>query len=103
MPLGNPAPVPADYIIFVTRSQSFPQAELWPFTIRDSIPPLHVPLDSSDADAIVDLQNCVTECFDGAKYERLINYNVSPTPPLREPDYTWARERLAVRLRGTPA
>jgi hypothetical protein len=94
MPLGEPAPTPSDYFILVARSATFPHAEVWPFSIRDSFPPLRVPLDHGDPDATVDLKTCLGRCYDEARYGRLIHYDRPPDPPLRPVDAEWADELL---------
>jgi hypothetical protein len=94
MPLGEPAPTPADYFILIARSVAFPQAEVWPFLIRDRFPSLRIPLDQGDPDALVDLKTCLDRCYDGAQYSRSIHYDHPPDPPLRPVDAEWAEELL---------
>lgn len=45
IPLGKPAPPPADYYILVSRAKDFPRADVWGVTVRDAIPGIPVPLD----------------------------------------------------------
>lgn len=94
MPLGDPAPTPSDYYIFVARSSTFPKAEVWPFSVRDPFPTLTIPLEDPDLACVVDLKRCFDRCYDESPYARLLDYRKPPSTTLREPDATWAAALL---------
>ena len=95
MPLGGPPPTPSDYLYVILRSATFPRVELWPIYVRDELPPLPVPLDDDESDAVIDLRAALDVCYDGARYDRLARYEAPPDPPLAKSDASWAGEILA--------
>jgi len=97
LPLGEPPPVPADYYILVSRAVDFPRAGVWPFSVRDSFPISAVPLGPGEDPVPLDLKPCLDRAYDEARYAAELDYTRPPTPPLREPDATWARDLLAAR------
>jgi hypothetical protein len=94
MPLGKPSPRTADYYIFVCRGKNYPDAEVWPFTIRDQIPLFPVPLKPDDGETPLDIQSCITEIYKANRYSMRIDYSNPPTPPFSPVDAEWASERL---------
>jgi hypothetical protein len=97
LPLGEPAPPPADYYILVCRANEFPKAGVWPLSVRDPLPAIPVPLNPQDQPVLLPLKPCLDRAYDEAPYSREVNYAEPPDPPLPEPDATWARELLARR------
>jgi hypothetical protein len=95
MPLGEPPLAETDYYLFVSRAASYPKAGLWPFSVRDPMPPLLVPLLPGDVTPKIELKPCIDRAYDEGRYDKELDYLQSPVPPLREPDATWARELLA--------
>src|SRR5262245_43202088 len=96
--LGDPPPAPSDYYILVSRAAEFPQAAFWPLSVRDHLPKIPVPLDPGEADVPLDLRACLDRVYDEGRYETELDYSQPPTPPLDEPEATWARELLDARL-----
>jgi hypothetical protein len=94
MPLGRPSPRIADYYLFVCRGSDYPKADVWPFTIRDPIPPIPVPLKPEHGDTPLDLQSCVSEIYDTNRYSMRIDYSQPPAPPFGSLDAVWAKELL---------
>jgi hypothetical protein len=90
MPLGEPEPAIQDYLILLLRAEAYPQADLWPFSVRRAFPPLVVPLIPNENDIVIDLNACFRECYDSAQYGRLIDYSQPAEPPLNEADAAWA-------------
>jgi hypothetical protein len=101
LPLGEPNPAPADYYVLVSRAAEFPRAGIWPFSVRDPLPPILVPLNPEDQPVTLDLKACLDLVYDKARYDLELDYSVPPVPPLREPDAAWARQLLAPRSAGT--
>jgi hypothetical protein len=96
---GEPMPVvrgrPAsDYSILVSRSWARPRADLLPFSVRDEIPSLPVPLRRSEEEPTLDLGAILHGLYDRAGYDLRIDYARPPDPPLREDDAQWAQERI---------
>jgi hypothetical protein len=88
-------PVPCDYCILVSRAADFPCAGFWPLTIRDSLPPIPIPLDPGVEDVCVSLQECLEVVVRSGRYEEDTDYSKPPPPPrMSENDAKWLRERL---------
>jgi hypothetical protein len=85
---------PCDYCILISRWERRPDAETWPFTLRDPLPTLRVPLQAPDADLLVDLNKALQRVFDEAGYASHI-YGRQPQPPLAPNDADWAKNLLA--------
>lgn len=97
-PLGDPAPPITDYYVLVHRAAECARLGIWPFSVRDSLPALPIPLDPDVSDLIVDLKACIDYVYDIGRYDEQIDYSQPPSVSLREPDATWARELLAARV-----
>lgn len=89
-----------DYYAMVSRAETRPTVELWPFRLRDPLPKISVPLRAPDPDAVLDLRAVLDRVYDGAGYEDYI-YRGTPVPPLNTDDRAWADEILAARRHGT--
>lgn len=97
-------PMPAtDYYILVSHAAQRPRAGVWPFSVRDPLPVIPIPLSAGDADVLLPLGECFRQAFESAGYERELDYSQPPNPPLDEPNATWARELLASRLASPPS
>jgi hypothetical protein len=99
VPMGKPAPPDADYYIFVSRAQAYPHAGVWPFTVREPIPPFPVPLKADHPGVVLELQPCINEIYDAQRYARRIDYSQPPDRPLRKSDAEWAAELLKKHAR----
>jgi hypothetical protein len=101
--LGEPPP--ADYYVYLSRWQRRPYTQIWPISLRESLPTVPVPLLPPDPDVPLDLQAAVEACFDLVGYERLLDYSGPPPPPeLSEEDAAWVDEILrAASLREKAA
>jgi hypothetical protein len=94
-PLGDQAPAPFDYYVMVCRHSEFPRAGFWPLGVRDPLPPVPVPLKSSDPDCSLDVRACLDRGYDEGRWARKVRYDLPPEPPLAGADATWALELLA--------
>jgi hypothetical protein len=95
-PHGRPStdPIPGDYRVLVSRTNRRPQADLYPFTVRDPIPSFPLPLRPDDDEPRVDLQALLRELYDRAAYDLRLDYRAEPVPPLQEPDAGWVGDLL---------
>ncbi len=86
--------VEGDYSILVSRGYRRPDADLYMFTIRDTIPAFPVPLKKDDVEAVVDLQQLLYEVYERARFDLVIDYFQLPLPPLSASDAAWVVEIL---------
>ena len=85
---------PSLYRVLVSRTDQRPKAALYAFNLSDPIPAFPVPLQSEDAEPLVDLQLLLNQVYDRAGYDLVIDYTQKPVPPLQEADAVWADARL---------
>ncbi|WP_347566255.1 DUF4058 family protein [Scytonema sp. UIC 10036] len=48
-----------------------------------------LPLRSDDVEPVIDLQTLLSELYDRASYDLVIDYSLEPVPPLSEANATW--------------
>jgi uncharacterized protein DUF4058 len=93
VPTARPLP-PGDYYVLVSREQRRPMADVWPFTIQDSLPNIPIPLIEADGDVALDLQAVFTTVYDRAGYDYSLDYRHGTVPPLDEEEARWSEARL---------
>ncbi|HEV3260187.1 MAG TPA: DUF4058 family protein [Gemmataceae bacterium] len=84
---------PGDYCYLVARADRRPDAEVFAWTVRDTLPRLPVPLRTPDPDVSFDLAAVFTTSYDRGRFARKINYSV-PLSDLRREDQNWAAETV---------
>jgi hypothetical protein len=86
------------YRILVSRSECRPQADLYEFTIQESMPEFPLPLQAAGEQVTVDLQPLVNGIYDRSGYGLRIDYQAPvPPPTLTVDDQAWIREVLGSR------
>jgi Protein of unknown function (DUF4058) len=100
-PLGDPSPPVTDYYVLVNRASDRPRLGIWPFSVRETLPQVPVPIDDGVPDLILELRPALDRVYDEGRYADQLDYSVPPPIPLREPDATWARELLSHRTTPT--
>ena len=86
------------YFVFLGRAEYRPQFDVWPLSLRETIPRIPVPLRRPDPDVVLDLTAALQQIYTNARYERRINYRDNPPPPaLSEEDATWLDAHLRER------
>jgi hypothetical protein len=91
---------PCDYTVMVSRAERRPRAETWALTLRERLPVIPVPLRPPDADARLDLQECLHRVYDAARYGTYL-YRGEPDPPLSPADQAWAQSLVATPAGAT--
>jgi hypothetical protein len=89
--------VPFDYLVSLSRGGRRDRCEAWPFTLRQRMPRVAVPLLDDDPDLILDLQAVFERCYDEGAYARRLDYRRDPVPPLSRADAEWADALLHER------
>lgn len=83
----------SDFLISIQPAGKH-QFEVYPTSLRERLPTIHVPLRPDDSDVMLDLQKLINRCYQHGRYEAVIDYNREPDPPLGEDDAAWADELL---------
>ncbi|MEC4813424.1 MAG: DUF4058 family protein [Scytonema sp. PMC 1069.18] len=95
---GDPQPISgivrSDYRILVSRSDKRPEAELYPFNLRDPIPMFQLPLQPKDDEPIVNLYEVLEDVYEEAALELVIDYSQQPVPPVTEETFQWIQTLL---------
>ncbi|MBD2182495.1 DUF4058 family protein [Planktothrix sp. FACHB-1355] len=89
------ADIQSNYRVLISRHTHRPQAELYAFSFKDSLPSFYLPLRSEDIEPTVNLQQLFTEIYDKAGYDYRIDYTAEIVPALSEQDRIWVQELLA--------
>ncbi len=101
MPLSR-MPVAVEYRILVSRAPARPRAQLHAFSVRDPIPPVHLPLHPGEAEPEVDIGSILHAHHERMSYDLRIDYSRPPVPPLQARDAQWARSMILRTGRRTP-
>jgi hypothetical protein len=99
VPMGGPLP-PADYYAVVSRSDAWPDSQVYAWTLRQPLPTLPVPLSDPDPDVWVDLAQVFATTYERARYDRSLAYHQAPLVPLSDEDLAWATERARAARPG---
>lgn len=95
---GEPMPLSqkltSDYYILVCRGWERPGALFFPFSVRDPIPEVPIPLRQGDAEPTLDLNTVLHDLYDRARFDLRIDYGQPPDPPLTPEDTEWAAALL---------
>ncbi|MGH2415995.1 MAG: DUF4058 family protein, partial [Microcystaceae cyanobacterium] len=83
------------YRILVSRSHSRPNADLYPFDLKDQIPVFPVPLREEEVEPVVDLQRLLNEVYERARFDLAIDYSQPVKPSLSPEEIAWVAEILA--------
>ena len=99
---GEPLPVVgkhvhSDYRILVSRGSTRPHAQLYPFMVRQTIPPFPLPLLPGDKEPSVELNPVLHALYERARFDLRLDYSQRPVPPLADADVEWAQELIASR------
>ncbi len=84
------------YYILVSRASERPQANLYTFTLQDSLPEFLLPLQEAEESIVVDLQKIFEEVCEQASYDLRIDYTQPLCQPALPPEEeSWMKHLLA--------
>lgn len=82
------------YMACVRRATLRGKAEVYPMPLWERLPVVKIPLRPNDADAPLDVQALIDQCYRNGAYEGTLDYAADPDPPLFGADKDWAEQRL---------
>jgi hypothetical protein len=82
---------PGDYFAIVSRGYRRPRVDVYPWTLRQSLPTIPIPLKKDEPEVPLDLQAVFTTVYDRARYQLSLNYAGKPGVPLNEADASWMK------------
>jgi hypothetical protein len=68
--------IPSHYRILVSRANLRPEAELYPFNVRESIPQFLLPLQPTDQEPVVNLSEVLRQVYQEAALDLAIDYSI---------------------------
>jgi hypothetical protein len=86
-------PYQTPYYAIVTRANDPEWAEVYPISLRESLPTISVPLRPKEADVTLPLQSLIEKAYLYGGYE-WTDYSKPPVPALTGADAVWAAELL---------
>jgi hypothetical protein len=81
-----------DYYTTVSRRDRLGVRDVYAWSVRRTLPVVHVPLRAPEPDVDLDLASAFTIAFERGEYERRLRYGGRPPAPLRREDAEWAME-----------
>jgi len=90
---------PADYYAIVSRRYRRPRAEVFPWTLRQPLPTIPIPLMRGEPDVPIDLQSVFATVYERARYQLSVNYRVPLESPLAPTEAAWSTSLLAAAQR----
>jgi hypothetical protein len=99
---GKPFPMKvtqsSHYRIVVSRGWQRPKADIYLFGVRDEIPDFPIPLEESETEPVLPLNQILHDLYDLGGYDLAIDYNQKPEPLLTDEDAKWAKQILKKRF-----
>jgi hypothetical protein len=94
----------SDYRILVSRAPQRPRAQLYAFNLQQPIPSFNLPLQPSDPELPIDLQQILQTLYQQARYDMAIDYQQDPVPPVDAEQQAWMDALLVERsVRSQPS
>ncbi|HET6881482.1 MAG TPA: DUF4058 family protein [Pirellulales bacterium] len=90
--MSPPVEVPeCDYLVMVARGDRRANCEVYPFSVRQPLPIVAVPLKPPDGDVLVSLSEAFHTAFEHGAYATSIDYSRPPSAPLSKADLEWLK------------
>jgi hypothetical protein len=86
---------PGDYFAVISRGYRHPKAEVYPWTLRQKLPAVLIPLRRGEPDVSLDLQKTFDTVYDRAFYGASLNYEAPLKTPLSASEHAWKQELIA--------
>jgi hypothetical protein len=82
------------YRILISRSNTRPTADLYPFNLTEPIPLFPIPLQPDDPEPTVNLNELLQQIYQRSGYDYFIDYQTDPLLPLSEAERSWIDQEL---------
>lgn len=90
-----------DYLVSLNRSERRDTFQIWPFSLRDRLPRILVPLSAGGEDLTLDLQQIFDSAYEYSSGRRDADYQNPPPVPFTSEDEAWADQLLrAYKMRS---
>ena len=91
----EPLAAATDYCALVHRANRRGQAEVYEWTIRNSLPGIRVPLADGDPDVLLPLQRALVTVYDFNAYELTLRYREKVLPDMKSSDAEFVSQCVA--------
>jgi hypothetical protein len=91
LPLSRPLPA-GDYYALVSRSESWPDCDVYHWTVRQPFPAIPIPLRAPDPDLVIDVGAVFAIAYERGRYARSLKYGEKAPAPLGAKDAAWAQK-----------
>lgn len=78
-----------DDSILIIRSHRLPKAQLYAFSVRETIPIFTIPLQPNEEEIELNLQNLLLEIYEQAGFDLTLDYSQNPVPNIASKDRGW--------------
>jgi hypothetical protein len=93
---------PYDYLVCINRAEGIRENyDLVPWSLRQRLPKIRVPLADNDPDVVLDLQAVLERAYEEGSYAEQLEYDAPCVPALSEEVQQWANE--CIRQARQPA
>ena len=86
-----------EYTVHVSKNASQTRSRLWPIRLEQQLPPIPIPLKSTDPDVILDLQEAFTTTYERGSYSFKLDYREDPIPKLPSALARWSNKLLKLK------
>jgi uncharacterized protein DUF4058 len=90
---------PSDYRVCTHRIARRDGFEVIPFSVRDPLPRIAIPLRGEEPDVVLDLPAVFRRVYDTGAFFAQVDYSRPPDPPLSAPDEAWANDLVRASRR----
>lgn len=94
LPMGDPRGEAGEFYVLASKAWEYPRADFWPFTLRDVIPTVTVPIVEEIDTVPFDLQATFTRVYNRYAYNDKLRYDRRLTPRPSKSDAAWIKTRL---------
>jgi hypothetical protein len=94
-PLPPFQPGHSAYRILISPAPMRPRAMAYMLRVRDPLPTIPIPLQPTDPEPTLPLNQLLHDLYDRASYDLAIDYSQPPVPPLHDDDAAWAQHLLS--------
>ena len=77
----------------VTRAASSDRCDVYPWSVRQPLPTIRLPLRPADPDVSLDLAGVLARTYEVGRYDRLVRHGQPVELPLSPTDTAWVAER----------
>jgi hypothetical protein len=92
LPMRRPLPA-GDAYALVARAERRPDADVYAWTVRDSLPKISIPLEAPDPDIPLDLASAYEQAYERGLYSRILRHGEPLSIPLAPDERAWAEEQ----------